>query len=124
MQRRYKRFTAMEMEKVQADFDLGMSNEAIGRQLGRTASSIANLRHRLNKKDKLRKPEQVSTPEEKPMNEIKKPEQVFVDAEFFEPEPMKEIKRTPTLEELGMIALLWSGVCLVLTVVYKIAVLL
>lgn len=124
MQRKYKRFTELEIETARASMAAGMSDEAIGRQLGRTSGSIRNLRHRLRQSGKFKKPEQVSTPEEKPMNEIKKPEQVFVDAEFFEPEPMKEIKRTPTLEELGMIALLWSGVCLVLTVVYKIAVLL
>ena len=124
MRRRYKRFTAAEIDTARMCMSAGMSDEKIGERLDRTVNSIRNLRHRLRQVDKFKKPEQVSKPEEKPMSDIKKPEQVFVDAEFFEPEPMKEVNRRPTLEEFGMIALLWSGVCLVITVVYKVAVLL
>jgi len=122
--RKYKRFTAAEIDTARMCMSMGMSDEETGRRLGRTSGSIRNLRHRLRQAGKFKKPEQVSKPEEKPMNDIKKPEQVFVDAEFFEHKPMKEVNRRPTLEEFGMIALLWSGVCLVITVVYKVAVLL
>ena len=134
---RYKRFTDAEIEAIRAWASAGETDVQIGERLGRSGPSIRSLCTRRGiyvrqspAQDVVKEqPEQVSDDvtsrtEVQGVNDIKKSEQVFVDAEFFEHKPMKEVNRRPTLEEFGMIALLWSGVCLVITVVYKVAVLL